>query len=269
MVNISIVQGRLTSIVGGRYQHFPIHAWRDEFKSAAQLGFDGIEWIISDFSNPIFDPVSLDQARELSNKTGIQISSISLDVLMYNPIQTIQWEDIAWMFERLCAVVEKLGVSRISIPIEETSGIRNPQDAELVVARIAKVLKHFGKRIPYICVETDLSVKNIYHLINLPELPKLGVLVDIGNVAANGYSIDDYFLDLADKIYGVHIKDRGGFFLPNIPYGEGLGELESFLNRCGELPNLTSITLQSYRTPDNYIEDAKSALEYVKTQLKK
>ena len=34
MVKIAIVQGRLTSRVGGRYQHFPIHAWRDEFAAA-------------------------------------------------------------------------------------------------------------------------------------------------------------------------------------------------------------------------------------------
>ena len=268
MVNISIVQGRLTSMVGGRYQHFPIHAWRDEFKTASQLGFDGIEWIISDFSNPIFDPVSLGQARELSNKTGIQVGSISLDVLMYTPIQTVPWDDIAWMFERLCVAVEKLKVSRISIPVEETSGIRNPKDAELVITRLAKVLNQFGERIPYICIETDLSVKNIYHLINLPGLSKLGVLVDIGNAAANGYCINDYFSLFSDRIYGVHIKDRGVFFLPNVPFGEGVGELKLFLNRCSELPNLTSITLQSYRTLDEYIENARSGLEYVKEQLK-
>ena len=268
MVSISIVQGRLSPMVGGRYQHFPIHAWRNEFKIASQLGFDGIEWIISDFSNPIFDPTSLDQAREISNKTDIQVGSISLDMLMCSPIQTLPWDDIAWMFERLCVAVEKLKVSRISIPVEETSSIRNPKDAELVITRLAKVLNQFGEQIPYICVETDLSVKNIYHLINLPELSNLGVLVDIGNVATNGYCINDYFSLFADRIYGVHIKDRGEFFLPSAPLGEGIGELKLFLNRCSELPNLTSITLQSYRTPEKYIENAKSALDFVKDQLK-
>ena len=268
MVNISIVQGRLSSMVGGRYQYFPIHEWRNEFKIASQLGFDGIEWIISDLTNPLFDPLSLNEAREMINETGIQVDSISLDILMYNPIQTFPWDDIAWMFERLCVAVEKLKVSRISIPIEETSGIRNHNDAELVIARLAKVLNQFSGRIPYLCVETDLSVKNIYHLVNLPKLSKLGVLVDIGNAAANGYRIDDYFDLIADKIYGVHIKDRGKFFLPNVPFSKGIGELKLFLNRCSELQNLTSITLQSYRTPDEYIENAKSALQYIKKQLK-
>jgi sugar phosphate isomerase/epimerase len=268
MVNISIVQGRLTTMVGGRYQHFPIHGWRDEFKTASQLGFDGIEWIISDFSNPIFDPISLDQVKEISNETGINISSISLDLLMYNPIQMVDWKDISWMFERLCLAVAKLGVSRISIPVEENSGIRNSKDAELVISRLAKVLKHFGDQIPYICIETDLSVKNICHLINLPDLINLGILLDIGNVAANGYNIDDYFNLCADRIYGVHIKDRGEFFLPNVTIGGGIGEIKLFLNRSNELSNLTSITLQSYRTPDNYINNAKSALDYVRKELK-
>ena len=42
MVKVAIVQGRLSSQVGDRYQYFPIHAWRDEFEKAAELGFDGI-----------------------------------------------------------------------------------------------------------------------------------------------------------------------------------------------------------------------------------
>ena len=267
MVNISIVQGRLSSMVGTRYQHFPTHAWREEFKIASQIGFDGIEWIISDFSNPIFDINSLEEVKVLSDKTGVLIDSISLDVLMYNPIHSLSWDDIYWLFERLCIAVKKLKVLRVSIPIEENSGIHDYNDATEVIARLKKVLNNFSSRIPFICIETDLSPKNIYSLINLSGLSKLGVLIDLGNIASNGYRLDDYFKLFSNKIYGVHIKDRGELFVPKVPFGKGVSEIKLFLDRYDELKNLTSITLQSFRSPDKYIENAKFAFKYVKEHI--
>jgi len=267
LVKISIVQGRLSSMVGNRYQYFPIHAWREEFKLASQIGFDGIEWVISDFSNPLFDEISINQIIELSSETGVEISSISLDVLMYNPIHKLPWDDVAWLFSGISNAVEKLGVSRVSIPIEENSGIRNVEDAKQVLLILSRVINEFGESMTSVCIETDLSVRNVYNLLNEPKLSEMGVLLDIGNAAANGYSIEEYFNLLSDKIYGVHIKDRGPLFIPNVPYGDGIAEIDYFLNHCSELPNLTSLTLQSYRSPDKYIENAKTAFIYVKNIL--
>ena len=53
----SFIQGRFSSEVAGKYQHFPIHNWENEFRSAKKLKFDSVEWIITDFSNPIFNPL--------------------------------------------------------------------------------------------------------------------------------------------------------------------------------------------------------------------
>ena len=66
MVKVAIVQGRLSSQVGDRYQFFPIHAWRDEFEKAAELGFDGIEWIVSDFTNPILDRTCIEETKKFA-----------------------------------------------------------------------------------------------------------------------------------------------------------------------------------------------------------
>ena len=49
MIKLSAVQGRFSSMVAGKFQHFPIHNWRNEFYEAKSMGFDGIEWIISIF----------------------------------------------------------------------------------------------------------------------------------------------------------------------------------------------------------------------------
>ena len=264
MVKIAIVQGRLSPQIGSKYQYFPIHAWRQEFTEAAKIGFEGIEWIVSDFSNPLFDVVTLDQVESLIQDTGVSVTSISLDVLMFNPIYKLPWEDIIWLFEKVCFAVSKLNIRRISIPIEENSGIRNTQDADEVIIRLSKIQKKFGDSIPLISIETDLSPLNIKNLLDMPGLDKIGVLVDIGNVAANGYSLNDYFQLLKKQIYGFHIKDREPLFQPNCPFGKGKSSISMVLERWKELPNLADITLQSFRTRGQFLENARSAYKYLK-----
>ena len=52
---IAFMQGRFSVPVGSNFQHFPIHEWEKEFNQAKKIGFSNIEWIISDYSNPIFN----------------------------------------------------------------------------------------------------------------------------------------------------------------------------------------------------------------------
>ncbi len=269
MVKIAIVQGRLSSPVGGRYQHFPIHSWREEFVAAADLGFDGIEWIVSDFSNPLFDPLIIDQALEITEKTGVRITSVSLDVLMHHPYSLLDWGDITWLFDRVCSAVSLLNIQRISIPIEENSGIRSFEDAVKVRGRLAKIQKEYGGRIPLISIETDLSVQNLHHLLSYPEIDQLGILVDTGNAAANGYDIEEYFRLCGPRIYGFHIKDRPAFFQSSVPFGDGSAEIAAVLSRWKELPKIWDITLQPFRTPDRFLDNARHALNYVREHIVK
>ena len=84
------------------------------------------------------------------------------------------------------------------------------------------------------------------------------------NAATNGYKMEDYFSLCGSRIYGFHIKDRNKFFKPNCPFGEGEAEIMMVLRRWKELPNISDITLQSFRTPDQFIDNARAALDYVK-----
>lgn len=267
MVKIAIVQGRLSSQVGSRYQHFPIHAWRNEFKLAAKLGFDGIEWIVSDFSNPLFDDVAVAEVTNLTQKYGVNVTSVSLDILMYNPIFKLPWKDVEWLFDRLCVAVKHIGIRRVSIPIEENSGIHNPNDVEAAISTLRHLMKRYANCIPLLCLETDLSPKNAQKVLANSGLEHLGLLVDVGNITANGFSFDDFVTLCGSRIYGIHIKDRRVGCGPTMPLGEGDADLKSAFARTKELYNLADIVLQAFRSPDNFLEDAKNALLYVKTAL--
>ena len=267
MVKVAIVQGRLSTQVGDRYQFFPIHSWRNEFEKAGEMGFDGIEWIVSDFTNPILDSVCLEEIKTICKRTGVNVSSISLDVLMYHPTHTQAWEDLSWLFERISEAVIQLGIRRVSIPVEENSGINNPIDAQQVVLVLSKILNLVRGKIPLLSIETDLTPCNINHLFAKPELEGLGVLVDVGNAAANGYSLSEYFYLFSDRIFGLHIKDRGSMYGATCPLGSGDAEFEVVAKRYKELSELNDITLQAFRSPNNYIQDAQRALSFFREKI--
>jgi len=49
--------------------------------------------------------------------------------------------------------------------------------------------------------------------------------------------------------------------------GTGAAEFEIIAQRCKELPALNDITLQAFRSPDNYIQDARQGLSFVKEKI--
>ena len=83
------------------------------------IGFNGIEWIISDISNPILNINNLSIISKLSSVNNIKVTSISLDILMYEPIFNQSWDDLKWFLDRVESATSTLGIKRISIPIEE------------------------------------------------------------------------------------------------------------------------------------------------------
>ena len=267
MVKVAIVQGRLSPQVGGRYQHFPIEGWRNEFAAASRLGLDGIEWIVSDFSNPLLDPDALGDALTLTRKHGVAVTSISLDVLMYHPIFRLPQADAHWLIDRVAAAAARLGTPRVSIPIEENSGIRNPADAQAARDALKQALDVIGGRVPKPCIETDLSPAGARALLAAPGLERLGLLLDLGNIAAYGYAYEDFAGFCAERIFGLHVKDRKSGLGPTCPLGTGDAELDRALSGISRLPQLADVTLQAYRTPDGFLEDARQAVEFVRKRL--
>ena len=135
------MQGRLSTEVAGKFQYFPIHNWRSEFFEAQKLGFNGIEWVVSDFSNPLFDPFLKDEIIELTRKTGIKINSLSLDLFIHKTLDKYTKEEIEWVFKGINSISSELNLKRVCIPVEETSGITNTIDAENVKTVLKQILR--------------------------------------------------------------------------------------------------------------------------------
>lgn len=264
MPKLSFVQGRLSTEVAGRYQYFPIHNWQNEFYKAKDLGFDGIEWIISDLSNPIFNPSIRNEIINTVMTTGVEITSINLDLLMYKTLEKYSWEEICWIFDSINLIADKVNLIRVTVPVEESCGIKDAVTASLVKEQLQKILKYNSERKYLIAIETDLSPIGAQAFLSQKELTGLFLLVDIGNIAAYGYKLEDYFLEtLIPKICSLHIKDRSVGIGPTLPLGSGSGEFSYLKNNIHKLEFLKDIVLQTYKTSDNYLNDLIEAKSFV------
>jgi len=267
MFRLAMVQGRLSSEVAGKYQYFPIHNWKQEFTIAKKMGFDSIEWIVSDFSNPIFNPDCQNEIIEIVNSSNIEISSISLDLLMPKTLNLFSTEEFEWIFSSINKISKEVKLSRVSIPIEETSGIRDAITLEKVIYKLEEIVELNLFNDYLIAIETDMSPLVIEKFLVNKKFVNFGILLDTGNCAAYGYKLEDYFTKLKDKIFSIHIKDRLAGLGPSVPLGQGAAEFKYLKTNIKSLHNLKDITLQTFKTNKTYERDLILAKQFVKKNI--
>ena len=115
----SFVQGRFSTESAGKFQYFPISNWQREFQIAKKLNFDCIEWIVSDFSNPIFNKIFSQIIKKKLNQNNLKISSISLDLIMDNSLHSLSDAQVEWLAENIKKAVIYFKIKRVSVPIEK------------------------------------------------------------------------------------------------------------------------------------------------------
>ena len=81
-----------------QFSIFPIDNWQNELDLAKKLNFNGVEWIISDFSNPIFNNEFLRIIKNLT-KNKMAISSVSMDLIMDKSLYEISNLDLGWLIK--------------------------------------------------------------------------------------------------------------------------------------------------------------------------
>jgi sugar phosphate isomerase/epimerase len=257
--NLSYVMGRFSKKIGEKFQHFPIDNWQNEIDIAKKLKFDGVEWIISDYSNPLFNPIYLEQVKRIFKKKKFKICSISLDFIMKEPLHVISNSNLKWIIEKILLIQEKIKIDRISVPIEESSRFNNYSQKKIALHKLKYILEKLKKK-SKICIETDIDPKNLNIILNQKNLKKLGLLIDIGNIKANGFDLNDYINYFTDRIYGVHIKYRKVNFGKSEVLPKKFKELEILKNKIDNLNNLKDITFQTYRSKNYFINDMKKSI---------
>ena len=264
----SFVQGRFSSEVAGKFQHFPIHNWENEFNIAKKFNFDSIEWIITDFSNPIFNQSFSKIIKNVLKKNKMKISSISMDIIMDNALHKLSLKETRWLSEYLLKAIKYFDIKRVSIPIEERSRFNNAFEKKLALNNLNFIYQKLNNHCK-ICIETDLSPASLIEIFKLKKFKKLGLLLDLGNTRAHGFKVEDYFNLYCDKIYSIHIKYRDkSYGKTKIINEKSFHELEYVINNLKKLNNLVDISFQTFKTDKNFLANMKKSIKSFNNYVK-
>ncbi len=258
--NYSFVMGRLSEKIGGEFQYFPIDTWQKELEIGKNFGFDGVEWIISDYSNPIFNKIFQKEIKRNLNKRKLKICSLALDLIMKEPLHKIKYENLLWLIKKISYIQKNFKIPRITIPVEETSRYRNQKQKNKSLKNLKIIIKDLHPR-SLISIETDLPAKELKKIFKNKNFIKLGLLIDLGNLRALNRSFKTYLNLFSNRIYGIHIKYRGKNYglSKNIP--TKFNEIQFLSKNFNKLVNLKDITFQTYRSKHNYLYDMKNNIK--------
>ena len=267
------MQGRLSPPINGKIQAFPGNTWEEEFKLAADIGFDEIEFIFESKNyenNPMFTSDGPYKIKKLSEETGVQVNYVCADYFMERPFIRVSEEDKNKSVEILKYLIKQcaqIGIRGIEIPMVDNSKIETKAEKELVIECLKECLLVAETYNIKLGLETSLNPDDFKALIEKINHPLIEANYDIGNSASLGYDTEEEVLTLGKWVNNVHIKDRllgGG----TVPLGEGNANFDLFFKTLNKISYKGSFILQTARGEDD-IETAKKNLAFVKDYIRK
>lgn len=259
-IKYSFVMGRFSKKIGDKYQHFPIDNWQNEILHAKKHNFDGVEWIISDYSNPIFNETYFNDILNKFKTNKLIVNSIYLDLIMNDALHKISIKNLKWIIGKIKNIQKKTKINRITFPIEEKCRFNYDFEKKITIDRLGYILKKLSKK-SKVSIETDISVENLKKLLNIKKLKELGLLLDIGNIRANGYNINEYINNFSNKIFGVHIKYRSKFNGNSKILPQKFSELKVLKDNLKKLVKLNDLTFQTFRSDNDFLNDMKKSIK--------
>lgn len=264
------MQGRLSEPIEKKIQAYPAETWREEFKTAAEIGFDSIEWIVEEplATNSLMSKVGNMEVISVIENTQVQVNFICADIFMGNPLYDFNKEglfDKVKLLNEITLRAKEVGASCVEIPFVDNSSLNTADKIHKAVEVLQASLNYATDIDMVLALETDLDSENQVNLVAEINHKSLRLNYDIGNSASLGYDpiveLDAY----GKLIANVHIKDRvlGG---STVPLGEGSADIPRVLNHLSDIGYQGDFILQAARRGDDVLA-AKGYLEKVKSWI--
>jgi sugar phosphate isomerase/epimerase len=230
------MQGRL-SPGGPRAQSFPSH-WQAEFADARTIGFDRIEWLLTedDFeSNPLWTaPQDILRCAELS---GVTVTTLCADVFIHRGHDEL-------LLAQVLARASGIGIDTVIVPWLEA----NTAGEDVSRERLRSLRQLSDTSTVRIAIESDLSAGLLRTLIE-ECAPSIGICYDTGNAAAAGHDLTSDLNLLGPRLFAVHVKDRvpGS---PSVPLGQGRVDFAALSDALAAHAFRGPLILETPRTED-------------------
>jgi len=214
MCKIGIIQGRLSERPYPKLQEFPFDSWEQEFKYAAEVGFDSIEWIFEKNrykENPIWSEEGRKRINNIIKETKVKVSSLCADYFLENPFfrrEGYTLNENINILKELIKNSAEIGVEVILMPVLEGAEIRCEEDKYILYKAISECLSTLIECDIKIGFETELVAEEYLNLVRMFNHKNIGIYYDAGNCAAKGYDMKKDMEILKDYVINIHVKDR-------------------------------------------------------------
>lgn len=268
MPKFSIMQGRLSPPQNGQLQFFP-KEWEKEFPLAKQLGFDCIEWVFnSKHGNPMYHPGSSPLILALMANHEMPVSSICADYFMRNSLTNSTEKYSMVDLAQLIFAAWNNHIKIINIPLLENSAIKNQTDRLKIIDNLDPFDELLKALDTHLALEVELPGKELKGFISAIDSPQIGVCYDTGNCITFGHDLPGDIRLLGKMIKEVHLKDRKIGSTQSVYFGTGDVDFEACFRAFHDIGFDSPFVLQAWREED-YLDDAKRQLEFVKKICKK
>ena len=252
---LGFMQGRLSNLIEGKIQAFPINSWENEFIQAHELGFHLLEWTV-DYDkieyNPLFNDKEVDSVIKLSEEYKVSIPSVTLDIWMQQPpwIFHKRQEGLWDTYSRLLKNAKEVGIGILVLPLVDNSSIQGLENDRKVISCIRRFGDLAVRHGLQCAIESDFEPERLRSLVEVLGKDIFGINYDIGNSASLGYDPVEELQTYHDLILNVHIKDRllGG---TTVPLGSGAARIGEVLNSLEDISYQGNYILQTARDQDN------------------
>lgn len=274
MINkIGFMQGRLSRVIDGKIQAFPINEWQNEFEIANNLGLRQIEWTVDHektITNPIFFEDGREQISYLQEKFNISIPSVTADSMMQKPFWKSHKNELGSLIaytKNFIRASFQCGIKIIVVPIVDNGAIETAEQQKVFKEFFEGHELELKKQKIRIAFETEMSPINTAKFIEGFSPEVFGINFDIGNSAARGYECAQEFRAYGQRIINVHVKDRvlNG---PTVPLGHGNANFEDVFFGLKKIGYRGNFILQTARADDgNHVGAIRSHIGFVNSLI--
>lgn len=273
--SLGIMQGRLTLPKGRGIQFFPFDNWENEFKIAAEIGLNEIEFIFDldrYEENPLWSESGINRINAVIAETGVKVNSICADFFMRRPFfrldEATRLGNIE-ILKKLIHSAKAIGATTVEIPLVDNSSMKTEEEKKALIASLKAVVPTATREAITLTLETDLPPRPFLELLEGIGEPLVKANYDSGNSSGLGYDSYEEITTLGKFVHNVHIKDRllGGI---TMPLGQGSANFDKLFRALKETGYAGSLILQVARQADGEEPEAiKSYMTFVKSYIQK
>ena len=264
MPQIGFVQGRLSPLINGRIQAFPVAYWLDELSHASKHNFTLIEWTVDYLTfqkNALL--IDFDSCAHALRKNGLRVNSLTCDFIMEKPFYRCKKSEKDRLLHDLRQVIHSTGKLKqntiLVIPLVDNGALKNKNEENIVLSVVESLyplLKHYGLKIAF---ESNYPPERLRTFIMRFNSTFVGVNYDMGNSASLGFCAKNEIKCYGEHIINVHVKDKLHKGV-SVPLGKGDVDFNAVFSTLKDVGYQGDFILQTARCTDS--QHAEALVKY-------